>query len=138
METLSWTAHPARLRKKATVIVLLFIFLIFFVVYEVTGSYLMVLLAALIFAGSLSTYFLPTKYEITGDKVRIKYTFTKIEKNMRDFRSYYPDKRGVLLSPFPRPSRLENFRGLYLKYHNNKAEVDAFIKRIFEAKEIDT
>jgi len=106
METLSWVSHPARIRR-----------------------------TALIFTATLSTFFFPTKYEISKNKVKIKYLVNKVEKDIKSFRSYYPDKNGVLLSPFPRPSRLENFRGVYVRYHQNKAEVDAFIKKIFEERE---
>jgi hypothetical protein len=39
------------------------------------------------------------------------------------FRSFYPDPNGVLLSPFAHPSRLENFRGIYLRYHGQADQV---------------
>lgn len=134
MENLTWVAHPARIRKTATVLVSFFLLVIFIVVYLISKSILMIGLAIFIFAGALSTYYFPTKYELTGEKVKIKYLFSVIEKELKNYRSYYPDKNGVLLSPFPRPSRLENFRGIFLRYHNNKAEVDAFVKKIFEAR----
>ena len=136
MEKLSWVSHPAKIRKTAAICVLSFIFTMFVVVYLVTSSILMVLLAAFIFTGALSTFFFPTKYELTKDKVKVKYLFNKVEKETKNFRSYYPDKNGVLLSPFARPSRLENFRGLYVRYHQNKDEVDTFIKKMFEEIEI--
>lgn len=56
---------------------------------------------------------------------------------MSMFRSFYPDKRGVLLSPFTRPSRLENFRGVYVRYDGNKDEVDAFVKEIFDKRKAE-
>jgi len=135
METLSWVSHPARIRRTASLLVLVFMHAVFAIVYLITSSILMVTLAAVIFTATLSTFFFPTKYEISKNKVKIKYLVNKVEKDIKSFRSYYPDKNGVLLSPFPRPSRLENFRGVYVRYHQNKAEVDAFIKKIFEERE---
>ena len=44
------------------------------------------------------------------------------------FRSFYTDKNGVLLSPFIAPSRLENFRGLYITFDNNRDAVLDFVK----------
>lgn len=137
MEKLSWVSHPAKVRKIATTMVLLFIVAVFIVVYSVTYSILMVMLAAFIFLGTLSTFFFPTRYELTKDKIKAKYLVNRVEKEMKNFRSYYPDKNGVLLSPFTRPSRLENFRGLYIRYHQNKNEVDSFIKKIFEEREFE-
>jgi hypothetical protein len=138
VEQLSWISHPARIRRTATALVLIFMLAVFVVVYMITGSVFMVILAGLIFIGALSTFFFPTRYEITKDKVKVKYLINKIEKEMKNFRSYYPDKNGVLLSPFPRPSRLENFRGIYIRYHQNKQEVDSFIKQIFEARKVES
>jgi len=134
MENLTWVAHPARIRKMATVLVSLFLIVIFVLVYLISQSILMIGLAIFIFAGALSTYFFPTRYELSHDKVKVKYLFSAVVKELKNYRSYYPDKNGVLLSPFPRPSRLENFRGIFLRYHNNKSEVDAFVKEIFEAR----
>jgi len=135
METLSWVAHPARIRRTASLLVLVFMHAVFIMVYLITSSILMITLAALIFTATLSTFFFPTKYKISKNRVKIKYLVNKVDKDMNSFRSYYPDKNGVLLSPFPKPSRLENFRGVYVRYHQNKAEVDAFIKKIFEERE---
>ncbi len=134
METLTWIAHPARARKRAAALTLIFMLIIFVVVYLISLSPWMVVLAAAIFVGSLSTFFFPTRYELSREKIKVKYLFTTIVKDMSMYRSFYPDKNGLLLSPFVRPSRLENFRGLYIKYHRNKDEVDAFVKRIFEER----
>lgn len=135
MESLAWVSHPAAIRRKAAILTLLLIGVMLVVVYFIAHSILMVLLAMLIFSGALSTFFFPTKYQIDSEKVRIKYLFTAVEKELGMFRSFYPDKHGVLLSPFTRPSRLENFRGLYLRYHGNKDQVDSFVKKIFEERQ---
>lgn len=135
MESLNWVAHPAAVRRKAAILTLLLFWIILLVVYYLSHSVLMVLVAVLIFSGALSTFFFPTRYEINKEKVRIKYLVNSVEKELSMFRSFYPDKNGVLLSPFTRPSRLENFRGIYLRYHQNKTEVDDFVKRIFEERQ---
>jgi len=135
MDNLAWTTHPAKSRKKTTAVLFVVLICIFMLVYYITYSMLMVIFAILLFTASLSTYFFPTNYEITKEKIKVRYLFTSVEKDMGNYRSYYPDKSGVLLSPFLGPSRLENFRGLYLRYQQNKEEVDVFIKQIFEARE---
>lgn len=134
-DSLTWVSHPARARKLATTLVVIFLLMVYILVFELTHSMIMVVLAILLFTISLSTYFFPTRYEVTTDKVTIRYLFTTVQKDMSSFRSYYCDKNGVLLSPFVGPSRLENFRGLYLRYHQNKDEVDEFIKQLFETRE---
>ncbi len=117
----------------ATVFVTLFILGIFYFVFSVTGSVIMVLIAGLIFLITLSTYFLPTTYTADERMVSIKYLFSLKKRNLSAFRMMYPGRRGVLLSPFLAPSRLENFRGFYLRYGtNNKTEVDEFLAELLE------
>lgn len=78
--------------------------------------------------GSLSPFFLPTYYELDNEKVKVKFFFNTKEKEWNMFKSFYVDKNGVLLSPFEKPSRLENFRGLYVRFNQNKEEVVDFVK----------
>jgi len=137
MEELSWVSHPAKARKTAAIITLFLIFLIMWMVYSMTQSLVMIFFALLLFNAALSSFFFPTRFTITEEKVIIKYMFTSQEKDMSMFRSFYPDKRGVLLSPFTRPSRLENFRGVYVRYDGNKDEVDAFVKEIFDKRKAE-
>jgi hypothetical protein len=56
----------------------------------------------------------------------------ELRKKWSQYRSCYPDKNGVLLSPFVRPSRLENFRGTYIRFWNNREEVVSFVKTMIE------
>jgi hypothetical protein len=135
-DSLMWVSHPAKARKMATILVTIFLLAVYILVFEITHSMIMVVLAILLFTMSLSTYFFPTRYEITQDKVKVRYLFTSVEKDLSNYRTFFCDRNGVLLSPFLGPSRLENFRGLYLRYHQNKEEVDAFVKKVFEAREI--
>lgn len=88
----------------------------------------LVALSVVIMLGSLSSFFLPTRYELDDDKVKIRYLLSMRERKWGMFRSYYVDKNGVLLSPFERPSRLENFRGLYIRFDNNQDQVVDFVK----------
>jgi len=136
MESLSWKSHPARERPLATILVVLIISLLLLIVYYLTEkNILMLVMAALIMLISLSTFFFPTTYAIDSKKVTIKYQYTVKERNLTAFRSYFPEQRGILLSPYLSASRLENFRGFYLRYDkNNKAEVDTFVKKLFESQ----
>ena len=126
--SLKWVVHPLKKNKKKTVLLGLFLFLIWGLVYWCTLSLGYLLLAIFILIASLSAYFFPTVYELTPEKVIVKYVATRKEKPWDSFRSFYADKNGVFLSTFPKPSRMENFRGLYLIYNDNKEEVLNFVK----------
>ena len=93
----------------------------------------MVVMAAAIFLVALTTFFFPTRYTVDEKKVSIKYLFTLKERNLSAFRAVFPGRRGVLLSPFLGPTRLENFRGFYLRYgKNNKQEVDRILTELID------
>jgi hypothetical protein len=134
MQSLTWKSYPARERPLATVFVVIFIAVIMSMVYYVMDkSIFMMALAGLIFTVSLSTFFFPTTYTVDDEKVSIKYTFSAKERNMSAFRKAFPESRGILLSPYSSPTRLENFRGFYLRYgKDNKAEVDAFVAKLLD------
>lgn len=135
MNSYSWYSHPAKERPVAAVVVLAAILTIFYFVYDITGSPVMVLVGVLIFTISLSTFFFPTRYTVDEKQVVIKYLYSSKERNLSAFRTVFPGRRGVLLSPFLGPSRLENYRGFYLRYgRDNKKEVDEFLKDLFDTK----
>lgn len=107
------------------------LFLVWGIVYLATGSLLFLAIAVVMLLGSLSGFFLPTEYEFYADKIKVKCFLASLEKEWKNYRSFYIDKNGVLLSPFKEPSRLENFRGIYLRLDRNseiKDKVIDFIK----------
>jgi hypothetical protein len=125
---LEWVCHPAKKNIKVTAIVSIFIVILIVVVYYMTYSIWFSILAFLILFGSLASFYFPTHYRLTDNEIIIKTKAQTQKKSWSQYRTYYPDKNGVLLSPFVRPSRLENFRGLYIKFWFNKDEVVAFVK----------
>ncbi|MCX6833009.1 MAG: hypothetical protein NT028_12940 [candidate division Zixibacteria bacterium] len=126
---LSWSTHPAKARPLVTTLVILFLIVLAVLVYLLTYSAIFTVIAALILYGSLTQYFTKTTYEFTDIKVRVKYVVNKIEKDWAQYRSYYVDKNGVLLSPFAGPSRLENFRGLFIRFASNKDQVMEVVRQ---------
>jgi len=94
-------------------------------------------LGFIILYASLSPFYFPTRYRLTDEEISIKTTFQTQHKKWLQYRSCYPDKNGILLSPFMRPTRLENFRGLYIRFWNNRDEVTAFVKDRLEKTKKD-
>jgi hypothetical protein len=129
---LTWISHPAKARPVVTGLVIIFLTILVALVYSLTASIVFTAIAALILWGSLAQFFLPTRFEFTDRGVKIRYTLSGVAKEWKLFRSYYVDKNGVLLSPFVRPSRLENFRGLYVRFTGNKDDVMAIVATMIE------
>lgn len=113
---ISWVVHPAKKRPAIAILVIAFVALIAVGIYSWTFSPLFTALCTIILLGSLAGFFFPTRYALHDDVVVVKYTITSIKKEWSQYRSFYKDKNGVLLSPFAVRSRLENFRGIYLRF----------------------
>lgn len=127
---LNWKVHPIKRNLKVSVGVILLLFMVWAVVYLVMQSVLFLAIAIVAMSISLLGFFFPTEYELYADKIKVKYVLTNLEKEWKNYRSFYVDKNGVLLSPFAKPSRLENFRGIYLKIDKDSQIRDKIIDYI--------
>jgi hypothetical protein len=120
--TLSWTVHPLVENRRKSVLLGLFLVLLLFGIYWSFQSIYVVLLSAIFFLGSLYKYFLPFQHQCEADRLIIRSCCYKLERSWTTFRSFYVDANGVLLSPFARPTRLENFRGVYVRFGKHTPE----------------
>jgi len=120
---LEYVCQPAKRDKRITILATVFIVICIVVVWLIAYSPFLTGLAVLILFGSLAGFYFPTRYKFYDDHLIIKTTIQTLRKEWSQFRSYYPDKNGVLLSTFGRPTRLENFRGTYIKFERNRDRV---------------
>jgi hypothetical protein len=125
---LKYVCHPARRDMRITVLATVFIAVCVVLVWLISYSPLLTFLAVLILFGSLGGFYFPTRYTFYDDHLIVKTTLQTLRKEWSQFRSFYPDKNGVLLSPFARPTRLENFRGLYIKFASNRDQVMQIVR----------
>ena len=125
---LEWTVHPVTRRPWASAAVSLFVILVTAAVFYSTASRTFAVLALVVMLLSLAKFYFPTRYRMDEKGVTVKTTTQTITKPWSQFRSCYPDKNGLLLSPFPEPSRLENFRGLYVMFQDNRSQVTEFAR----------
>ncbi len=123
-----WTVHPVKKNWKISVLIIIFLIVLCISINFSFDSLSLSLLSVIFLFGSLSSFFLPTTYTLYDKGIAIKTAFRELYKEWDFFKRYYIDKNGILLSPFPYRTRLENFRGLYIRFDNNKEQVINFIK----------
>lgn len=123
-----WRVHPVRESWAKSSLLSLFLLLLVSIIYLLFQSVFVTLLSAIFVIGSLYRYFVPFRYELYELELVVSAPFYQLTKPWSDFRSFYVDNNGVLLSPFTKPSRLENFRGVYLRLGANRSEIIGFIK----------
>ncbi len=129
---LSWVAHPLFERPVRGLLVVLLLLALLVLIYYVTASLIWVAFSSLILIVSLRQFFLPTTFCLSDDTVVSHFLWFEKTKQWEQLNNYFIDKNGVLLSPFARPSRLENFRGIYLIGASTKPMVIEFIKKKFD------
>lgn len=137
-EYMTWVTHPMKRKPVRATLVTVFILVCGGLVYYMTGWAWFAVLGVLILFGSLAKFYFPTRYTLDEEGVTVKTTTQTLKKPWSMYRSSYRDKNGVLLSPFVEPSRLENFRGLYLIFDNNGDDVTSFIARRLETPDDDS
>ena len=123
-----WKVHPLCENWTRSTLLLLFLLFLFSGIYWLFQSVFVALLSAIFVTSSLYRYFVPFRYELHEDQLLVTAPFYRLKKPWDAFRSYYVDNNGVLLSPFTKPSRLENFRGVYVRFGANRSEVLDFIR----------
>jgi hypothetical protein len=134
---LSWTAWPMMRSPVRAAVGILFIALVAWTLQSWLRTGYFTVIAVLLLWGQVAGFYLPTRYALTDNGVSVRGIITKRNKEWGDFRSYFVDRDGVLLSPFIGRSRLERFRGLSLQFHGNRDDVVAFVKAALGAEEND-
>lgn len=125
---MEWVSHPARERPWSTVLLLLIMILAAAAATAVGGNLWWGILGFLLLFASLWSYFLPCRYIMDDRGVRKRSLFGEEKITWDRVRSIVPDRYGVLLSPFPKPSRLAKFRGLSVQFSGNGREVLEFVR----------
>ncbi len=98
-------------------------------IYLNTQSVAWSALAVGILLSGVHDYWLPTRFRLSPAGAQIRHAFLLRQKSWAQFRAYYEDNNGVLLSPFARPSRLDTFRGMYIRFAGNRESVVAYVQR---------
>jgi hypothetical protein len=128
-DSLDWVVHPLKRKPLVSVLVTVFILLCGLIVNWSTGMQWFAGLAMVIVFASLAKFYFPTRYRLDENGITIKTTTQTLKKEWSLYRTFYRDRNGLLLSPFTAPSRLENFRGLYLIFEQNGDAVTDYVRR---------
>ncbi|MFZ1947640.1 MAG: hypothetical protein WAW06_08840 [bacterium] len=128
-DRLEWSVWPWKENVGRTVLVICVIMAVGVVVALLFQAVFWGVFSVLILFASLHTYFTRTTYRLDSEQVTVRSSVGTAVKKWSTFKRYYADRKGVTLSPFARPSRLEPFRSTRLLYGSNRDEVVAFVSK---------
>ena len=118
-----WVVHPLFDSPKKSVFLVSFLIFLLVGIQFLFGSLGITLLSIVFLFGSLRQYFLPFRYEVYNNQITVSSFLSKQDRAWNEFRSYFVYQHGILLSPFPKPSRLDNFRGIYVRFGLDRSMV---------------
>ena len=87
------------------------------------------LLAAGMLAVALGRYFLPTRFELNESGVTARFCGQTRHMNWSNVGRIVVQEAGVFVSPFVKPSRLDSFRGVFVRFVDNADEVVTFVRQ---------
>lgn len=85
------------------------------------------LASGFLLASSVADFLFPVRYTLTSAGAEMRGLVSSHALEWRSVRQCYQDAEGIKLSPLPRLTRLERFRGVYLRFAGNREEVLAVV-----------
>lgn len=126
---LHWTVHLARRYPARTAFAVAIVLAGAAIAGIGFASLFLGALAAVLLFASIADYLLPVRYALGAEGASARGLWHRRHLAWSQVRRVIRDELGVKLSPLPRPSRLEAYRGIYLWFAGNEAEVMATIAR---------
>lgn len=129
---LTWKSWPFMERPNASFLLLIFLIFLSLLLYWIsiihwqTPFYFVA--GTLLVYLNLLPYFILTQYFLYDNEVVAKYLFITIRRPYSDFGCFYKDQRGIMLSTFTVPRRLDAFRGMSLRFSKDKEELPLLIE----------
>lgn len=122
-DVLRWTVYPMREQPSKGFIFWPVTILTIWAVHWNIQHPVLTIVAAIVLYGSLTSYYLPTRYTLDQQGAQFKRWIFHRQMRWERVRSVVDEREGLFLSPFPVKTRLENFRGLFLPYRDNRTAV---------------
>lgn len=125
---MTWTVHPLVQEPWPRSLALMAAIAAFAAVAAVgMGGAGYAVISVVVLCASLSRYWLPTHYGLDDTGVWVEHLGQRRCWAWRDLRRWQRVRGGVVLSPLARNSRLDAFRGAYLRCGDRQAEVVEFV-----------
>lgn len=126
---MEWRITPLKKNLQITTGFFLFIALLIWALQSTFNNWVQTGLLTLVFLLFLWSVIVPTRFVLSDEGIIVDHLAYKRNFSWDQFKKFSTEKNGIFLSPFEKPSRIENFRGIFLIFNNNKDEVTAFVKK---------
>lgn len=116
---INWTSFPIQEESiyKSLILVCGIIAFCVGIVFIISIAYALFAFAVLFMA--LSKYFLPTRYKLDDQGFSKEFLFFSKHRLWKDYKRTVGFNDGIFISPMAKTSRLDNFRGEFIKLEKN-------------------
>ncbi|MCE5199474.1 hypothetical protein LLG39_10915 [bacterium] len=80
--------------------------------------------------GAVADFVFPLKYTLTSERAICHRLTGTTQLRWADVRRCYLDELGIKISPLANQTRLEAFRGVFLRFNGNREQVIEVVKRL--------
>lgn len=127
---LSWQVHLAKEQPRKLIIVIVVAIITAAIAYMYVPNWIYMIAMVLLLAGALSDFFFPTTYKITTTHIMASTPVGKRLMAWKEVKRCYLDEYGVKLSPLGYKTRLEAYRGVYLRFGDKKEEILDAVRKL--------
>jgi hypothetical protein len=125
-----WRVHPLTENAWRSILLAVIIFAACYGVWSWTGFGGFVLIAFILLVVSMAPFIFSTRYFMNSEGLEINFLGIRNFRGWEEYRNFYPHDVGVHLSPFRELSRLDPFRGNFIRFApGNHEEVIRFLDR---------
>ena len=133
MEKIKYEIFHFKDNIKKSILVSLFLFF-FLTILLIFWGFLWFLFTFLLFFVTLNNYFFKITYQLDEEGITIEKIFFKNYRQWKEFKKILYTQNGLVLSPFPYKTYLDNFRGIHIFLPKSptirKAIIDFINKKI--------
>ncbi len=130
----NWKSFPFIEFPLYSFLLILFLILVAVFVESITNNFYWIFFSLVILICSLFSYFVPTYYKFFDEYFVVTIIGIRRERKYTEFKCFYADKKGVMLSTFAKPRKIDRFRGQSIRFTKNQDErekiMDFFEKKI--------
>ena len=128
-----WISHPAKRQPVQVALVSAVVMLTAWTVLVTLGSPFLALLAVVLLVVSVAPFLFPTRQRLGDDGVEVSLLGSRRYRPWTELRRAQIGRGAALLSPFARPSWMDRYRGVMLRFDGltdgERAAVVAEIRR---------
>lgn len=125
-----WRVHPLTENAWRSILLVVIIVATCYGVWSWTGYGGLVLLAFVFLVVSMAPFIFPTRYRMDAEGLEVIFLGVRSFRGWEEYRNFYPHDVGVHLSPFKELTRLDPFRGNFIRFTpENRRDVLDFLGR---------